>query len=136
MKIKLSELKRIIRSEVRRAKKLNEQGRPSTSEYATPAYDADEFIDYVTAGFSKSKRGLGALQPGRASVKAPGAGRPQEFHVDTPEVGMVVMSDRELVDAYNPGGSKGYDVYDTDGTYMASVPLEADFEELVTRRAA
>lgn len=103
-RIKLSELKRIIKQEVLKMKLMKEQGRPKLE--GGQYYETDEFIDYIRAG----------LKSGR--------GRPQEFEVEIGE-DFVTLSDKELLDAYDPSG-KWYDVYGKDGEALAKVPLDLE----------
>lgn len=127
MKIKLSELKRIIKEEVERAKLLDEQGRPRTEETSSPAFDSDEFIQYLTAGHYKSKRGLGSIRSPRG-VKSAGAGRPEKFYVDTPD-GVTDLTAMEIIDLYDPKASMAFDVYDVDGAFLAKIPIDWELGE-------
>lgn len=123
-RIKLSELKKMIREEKRRF--LREQGRPSFEETDSPPFDTDEFIQYLTAGHYKSKRGLGAIRSPKG-VKSAGPGRPEDFYVDTPD-GVTKLTAKQIINLYDPKSKVAFDVYDMEGAYLAKVPL--DFELL------
>jgi hypothetical protein len=125
VRIRMSELKKLIREEARRARVLKEQGRPVSIPLGRPTeladletgrgrpkeeggqyYSSDEFIDYVRAG----------LKSGR--------GRPQEYDVDLGDE-MLTLSDRELLSAYDEDG-QWYDIYSTTGENLAKIPLNLD----------
>jgi hypothetical protein len=110
-KIRLSELKRIIRSEVRRAKLNEQRGRGRPSEAGGEIYTADEFLDYLKFG----KKG--------------GRGRPFEYHVDINGT-LYTVSDKELIDAYDVDGT-WVDVYDAQDAFLAKFPVDINLLEVV-----
>lgn len=124
-RIRMTELKKMIREEARRARILKEQGRPVSIPRGRPfeiektevgrgrpsdegghAYDEQEFLDYLRAG----------LKSGR--------GRPQEFDVDTSEE-LIRMSDQQILDSYDESGSH-MDIYGKDGDILANLPLNLE----------
>lgn len=122
VRIRMSELKKLIREEARRARVLKEQGRPVSIPLGRPTeladleigrgrpkeeggqfYDSDEFVEYVRAG-----------------VKS-GRGRPEEYDIDLGDE-LLTVSGRELLDMYDEDG-EWYDIYGRDGENLAKIPL-------------
>jgi len=125
VRIRMSELKKLIREEARRARLVKEQGRPVSIPLGRPTeladletgrgrpkeeggqyYSSDEFIDYVRAGIKSGK------------------GRPEEYDIDLGDE-LLTVSGRELIDMYDEDG-KWYDIYGRDGENLAKVPLDIE----------
>lgn len=122
-RMKLTELKKIIRQEARRARVIKEQevagpvgrprdlpgldiGRGRPKEEGGQFYDTDEFLDYLRSG------------------EKTGRGRPFEFDVEVGDT-FYTVSDKDLIDAWDDDGTP-VDIYSPNGELLAKAIVNLD----------
>lgn len=123
IRIKMTELKKLIREEVRRARSLKEQGRPISIPLGRPAelgsLDIPRGRPATDVGGPYGQRELLQYVRTFASTKR---GRPSEWDVDD-GTQLVTLSTDELLSAYNEREGTMMDVYSTAGDHLGQLPL-------------
>jgi len=123
-RIRMSELKRIIKEEAKRARLLKEQGRPVSIPLGRPT----EPGEMPARGRGRPEEDRGGPYSQREllhyvmTFDKEGRGRPAEWQVDN-GTELMPLSTKELMDAYDEKSTTAYDVYSPDGEHLGELPL-------------